>query len=242
MHMPHRLHFLRFIEGTEGGQAGSQEPPATTAEPVTDPAVPAAGESEAKPTAEEQSTIDALPQWAQEEIRNLRKESGTYRNKAKEVEATLTQKDTEHSTLIDGLKKLFGEGEGEQSPEDLLAEANQRAETAAKELNDMRVSLAFREATDGVADAKVLLPYMKGAGLLDGLDPTAEDFTAQVAALVTKTVEEVPAFKVHTVSKSSGNAPTPTKPTGQISRDDLKAMTSHEIVEAKRAGKLNHLF
>lgn len=56
------------------------------AEATAQEAADSTDDSQRTDQASEPSTIDSLPEWAKKEIRSLRKEAGTYRNRVKEFE------------------------------------------------------------------------------------------------------------------------------------------------------------
>lgn len=228
--------WLRFIEGTEGGQAGAPQEDAP-AEPTT-PAEPVAVESEA---VEPPATPEVAPEPAETFDRNyvekLRKESASYRERAKEKEGEL-------NSFLEKLKGLTGGGEEEQTPEQLIQAANERAEQAAKELQTLKTERAIQDAAGKHnADTTVLLPLLRGLGAFDALDPTADDYTSQVETLVAETVEKFPQVKTSRVPASSGNAPTPTphESTKYLNEDDLLRMQEageHEAInKAFAAGR-----
>lgn len=204
---------------------------------------------------QQQEGIDALPEWAQQEIRNLRKESGNYRTKAKEHEQSAQQlaekKDAERNDLVQQLAKTLGLVEEEaDDPEALVKAATEREQTAAQERDDMAKQLrdyrqkdAIREAADGkVSDPKLLEAVLKSDNAFNELDVNADDFADQVSQRVAAAIETHPALAqvaptasgVDTSNTNSGTAK-------QLTREDLKTMSAADINTAAREGKLNHL-
>lgn len=228
--------WLRFIEGAEGGQAGAPQEDAPAESPA--PAEPVAASEAVEPSAAPEVAPEPAETFDRNYVEKLRKESASYRERAKEKEGEL-------NSFLEKLKGLTGSGEEEQTPEQLIQAANERAEQAARELQTLKTERAIQDAAGKHnADTTVLLPLLRGLGAFDALDSTADDYASQVESLVAETVEKFPQVKTSRVPASSGNAPTPTphEHSGQIRREDLKSMTSHQIIEAKRSGKLDHLF
>ena len=229
--------WLRFIEGTEGGgPAGTpqEENPATPTE-----AAPSDPTEDTPPTPEVEKGED--PDEAKTDlfdrpyVEKLRKGEAAQRTRAKELEAELAKTQERFNTFEQEIKKLFGNGEEEQTPEQLIQAANERAEQAAKELRTLKTERAIQDAaTTHKADTTVLLPLLRGLGAFDALDPTADDYTSQVETLVAETVEKFPQVKTTKVPASSGNAPTPTphESTKYLNEEDLLRMQDAGEYEA----------
>ena len=95
-------------------------------------------------------------------------------------------------------------------------------------------------AAQAGADAELLTLVLRGKGALTNLDPNADDFTAQVAALVDTEVAANPKLKATpAVPQSSGSTPedTTSPRTGQLTRADMANMSPREINEAVAAGR-----
>ena len=183
----------------------------------------------------EQDTFD------REYVEKLRKEAADYRTKRKEEAERAAQLEAELTKYRDGLKNLFGEGEAEKTPEDIIASLTAERDQAAQQLAQMRTDQALTAAaTQAGADAELLTLVLKGKGALTDLDPNADDFAAQVAALVDAEVAANPKLRATpAVPQSSGSTPedTTSPRTGQLARADMANMTPREINEAVAAGR-----
>lgn len=77
----------------------------------------------------------------------------------------------------------------EQAAEREAQIANER-DAARAEIAAYRLEQALTKAANKVdGDLDILVPYLRGTGALDKLDPTADDYNAQVAEIVTHAVE-----------------------------------------------------
>ena len=201
------------------------------------PAVDPAPASDPAPT-NEQAQQDVFDR---DYVEKLRKEAADYRTKRKEEAERAAQLEAELTKYRDGLKNLFGEGEAEKTPEDIIASLTAERDQAAQQLAQMRTDQALTAAaTQAGADAELLTLVLKGKGALTDLDPTADDFAAQVAALVDAEVAANPKLRATpAVPQSSGSTPedTTSPRTGQLTRADMANMTPREINEAVAAGR-----
>lgn len=176
------------------------------------------------------------------EVRRLRDENAERRTRLREAERIIAEKDQKFQDLMKQLGALTGEEQPEATPEELLAAAEKRAAEADQKLRALQEENAVRAAAENTAKSTIL-PYLRGTGALAALDPTAPDYAGQVKALIEETVQENPEFAIKRVAVSSGNPATPTADrSGEaLTRADLKNMTSEEIVQADREGRLDHL-
>lgn len=216
--------------------APEQEPAPENVETQPEPQAPAQGpQPEPQPDTVEQDTFD------REYVEKLRKEAADYRTKRKEEAERAAQLEAELTKYRDGLKNLFGEGEAEKTPEDIIASLTAERDQAAQQLAQMRTDQALTAAaTQAGADAELLTLVLKGKGALTDLDPNADDFAAQVAALVDAEVAANPKLRATpAVPQSSGSTPedTTSPRTGQLTRADMANMTPREINEAVAAGR-----
>ena len=236
---------------TESTSTETQEAPAQPTE------TSAENHTETTPTSQENS-IDSLPEWAQAEIRNLRKESANYRTRAKETETKtaeqLTAKDAEKEELIQQLGKALGLVQEEtKDPEDLVKAALER-ENAAKaerdqiseQLNTYKREAAVRNAitsVKGTVDTDLLNALLASDNAFTSLDISADDYPAQVATMVAEKLDKHPALIAQAAPKSSGvdTSNTTTNTNKLVTREDLKYMSATEINKLAREGQLTHL-
>ena len=212
--------------------APEQEP---APENVETPPEPQASAQEPQPDTVEQDTFD------RDYVEKLRKEAADYRTKRKEEADRADQLETKMNAIIDGLKGLTGDKAAEQTPEQVIEALTAERDNAAQQLAAMRTDQALTAAaTQAGADAELLTLVLRGKGALTNLDPNADDFTAQVAALVDTEVAANPKLKATpAVPQSSGSTPedTTSPRTGQLTRADMANMSPREINEAVAAGR-----
>ncbi|MBU5654339.1 hypothetical protein KPA07_05360 [Corynebacterium aurimucosum] len=205
--------------------------------------------------------IEDLPEWAQKEIRSLRNEAANYRTKSKDVEAAKADElkaaqekaEAERNQLIQDIGKKLGLVEDETSdPQKLIEAAVEREQAAAKERDEMRDTLtkyrrndAMRSAVekvDGNVDTTLLNALLNSDNAYTQLDVDADDFESQVETIVTQKLESHPSL-IQAIHKASGVDTSNTNRGNQaITMADLQQMTSKEIYEAQKAGKLDHLY
>ena len=121
----------------------------------------------------------------------------------------------------------------------------EQAKAADERYNQLRQRVALTEAVQKAkADPDLTVPFIKGGEAFAALDPSADDYEAQVAELVAETVAATPKLRAQVAPASSGNAPTPSENSGsrKLTVEDLDNMSPEEIYAARKAGKLNHLF
>lgn len=182
-----------------------------------------------------------------EYVEKLRKEAAQYRTKAKEIEEA---KAAELDAFKQDMAKTLGLVEDTQDPKALLDAATQREQEAAaerdklaQELNQFRQQNAITAAAPEGVDTDLLNAVLSANKALDQLDPTADDYAQQVNAAVNAVIEKHPSLRTQAVPHASGVDPTNTNTGAQkrITEEDLATMSSTEIYEAQKAGKLNHL-
>lgn len=102
----------------------------------------------------------------------------------------------------------------------------------------------FRVAGKHHADADALLDSRSFLNKVKDLDPTADDFASQVDAAVKAVVENNPKLRVVQAATkagsdlSAGNAD-PSK--GQLTREQLAAMSPADRLKAAREGRVKNL-
>lgn len=179
-----------------------------------------------------------------EYVEKLRKEAASYRTRAKEIEDT---KAAELDAFKQEMAKALGLVEDTaDDPAALLEAAQAERDKMAEQLNAYRRDDAIRTAlknVDGKVDETLLHAVLNQNNAFRELEITSDDYTEQVSALVATAIENHPSLLVQVTPTASGVDPTNTN-TGadrKITQADLETMTSREIYEAQKAGKLNHL-
>ncbi len=202
----------------------------------------------------EPDTVDSLPTWAQSLIKDLRDENGKHRNKAKTAAEEAAQREKELATqardqLVNDLAKALGiGGDDEQDPQALLDSANEKTAEQEKRIDELvgQVNGYKRDAAidaaigDRNVNKKLLKAVLASDNALDGLDVTDDNFADQVSEAVNEAIKNTPELVQATPGKS-GIDPTNTKTDQPITRDDLKTMSSEDINQAVRDGRLDHL-
>jgi hypothetical protein len=210
---------IRIVAG--GSEAATEPPaadPATPPAPAADPAPPAAdpaapsGQEPPAPPAEPTS-VDALPAWAQQEIRKTRNEAAANRAKAKEHADALAALQTTSQARLDAIARTLGLKPEEATPEQIMAQrdaANTLAEANAQRARETAVELAvFRTATAAQVNGNALLDSRAFVATLDGLDPSAADFAQRVNDAITAAVEANPSWKLAAPAPAAPAAPAP---------------------------------
>lgn len=175
--------------------AGTQ--PATPAEPAaTDPA--------------EAESVDALPEWAQREIKKVRRENQTLRSKTDQEKQAAA--DAAKTELAQSIGKALGlvEDDTPADPQELIAAAQQREQAATAAARAAQVTLAVYSAAPSKTTADLLLDSRTFEQALADLDPTASDFQAQVAEKVSAAIAANPAryaTEAPAAPASTGGAP-----------------------------------
>ena len=233
-------------------QAQGQEP--TQAPTPADIAAqqPTPTEPPAEPTTT--NSVDELPDWAQSEIRKAREEAAKYRTRAKDTaEEVAAKAKAEREELIQTLGRQLGLVEDETNdPEKLLTAAQQQAENAAKERDELANQLAnYRRKdavtqalskVDGTVDTALLNAVLHWDNAYQQLDINADDFQDQVSNIITQTIESHPSL-VQATHKASGvdTSNTRSGAAKPLTREDLAGMTADEINAAVKDGRLSHL-
>lgn len=205
-------------------------PPATEQTPATDPA------TEPTPTEVEGST-DGGRTFSADYVEKLRKENAAARVAKKEdIQAQID------TALENGQKewaKKLGLQLGVIEAEDETPDPAKLIETVTAENTSLKERLAQREAADAErarataikaasetaeAHPDLVEAVVLSKGLLKDIDPTADDYAAQVAAVVKAEVEQNPKLRVVQVAPRSGGETTPTgdQTTAGDSIEDLR--------------------
>ena len=217
-----------------------QEPQAEPVEQTTEPVVP--------------NSVDELPDWAQSEIRKAREEAAKYRTRAKDTAEEVEAKaKAEREAFVQKLGKELGLIEDTSNdPEKLLTAAQEQAQAAAKERDELAQQLAnYRRKdavsqalskVDGTVDTALLNAVLASDNAYQQLDINADDFQDQVSQIIANTIESHPSL-VQATHKASGvdTSNTQRGAAKPLTREDLAGMTASEINEAVKNGQLSHL-
>lgn len=174
--------------------------------------------------------VGQLPDWAQKLITDVRGEAAKYRTEAK------TAAEQAQAELTDRFAKVFGLKEDAAADPEMLAkavsEAQQKAAQSAREL------AIFKAASTSGADPSRLLDSNSFMSSVAGLDPSDG---AAVSAAIQAAIAANPNLKAVQAAAASGTELGGSGETGQITEQQLAAMSPEQINKALRAGKLQHL-
>lgn len=188
-------------------------------------------------------SVDALPDFAQKMIRDLRTEAAANRTKATTAEQT-------RATTMDAIAKALGL-KGDDDPAKAAQTAADERDAAKSVAKNLAVENAvLRMAVKHGANPESLTDSRSFMRQLEAIDPAADDFATQVETAITKAVEANPMLKAQGVTVAApvrsggpvgGGAPVP----GQLTEEDVKQMRREgkdaEIVKAKEDGRLDNL-
>ena len=203
---------------------------------------------------EQPNSVDALPDWAQNMVRELREENAKHRNKAKTAAEEAAQREQEQAQaareeLVQNIASALGLTTDPDDPQQLLEAANnknseyeQKVQELTTQLNNLRRAEAIDQA---IGDRRVNKNLLKAVLAQDNsynqIDPTVDNFADQVSEAVNKALDANPEL-VQAARGQSGIDTSNTKNGDQpITRDDLKTMSAEDINKAVRDGRLDHL-
>ncbi|NKS29218.1 hypothetical protein GS534_00545 [Rhodococcus hoagii] len=223
--------------------------PVETAIPATDPIespTPGEDSGSAVPAADPGPEPEAATAktYSEDYVRKLRKENADARVKGTEA-AKKAAEDAERA-LTERLGKALGfvKEDDPVDPAKLLEQAAQREEEIARERDASTAKLRAYEVKDALTtaaskhdgDTAILIPYLKGEGLLDNLDPTADDFASQVDALVSKAVTNNPKLKKEPVQVAAPRSGGDLSGGNAALKDGPETVDSHRERIRKRRG------
>lgn len=187
----------------------------------------------------------------EKELKKLRKESAARRTSLRDEEkknAELTSKynslNSKFEEMRGFLAKLSG-AEEEATPEQLIESYKEKLEAQQQENRQLRETTALNDAVaKAKGDPALTIPYLRGSNALANLDPSADNYAAQVADLVQETVDANPKLRAQAAPVSSGNTSNPTNNSGprKYTVEDLNDLSAEEIYELTQQGKLEHLY
>lgn len=149
--------------------------------------------------------IDALPEWAQKEIRKTRDEAAKARLAKTDVDTKLTAEQERMKQVM----KALGLDKDEPTVEDLQKrleqEQGEKTATSEKLKNLIIENTMTKVAVKHDADAEITLAVLDRSGKLAGLDPEADDFAEKLDGLVKAAVDGNPRLKVTQVAPKGGS-------------------------------------
>ena len=245
--------------GPDQGTDPAAGPPASgTTDPAATPGAPEVGSTPDPAQAADQGTAQAAATGAQDtgddtgdkdpRVSAANNEAAKTRLKLREQEKAFEELQGKYENILKGLGSLAGipseEGQ-EPDPDEALKAALAERDEARKEIRETRVNNALRDASAAEKlNARLLLPLLRGEGKLDALDPSADDFQAQVAAVISEAKDAYPELRSQAVPSSSGQTANPPAQSsaGKLSQEDLSRLAAEgkwaEINKAAAEGRV----
>lgn len=191
----------------------------------------------------ENTTQEEEGQGPDPRISKLNQEAAKWRSQFREQEKANADLQSQFDQFRQSIAKAIGGDTNEATPEQLVEEAQQKQQEAEGRYRKLQQKLVLHDAIRAAgADPDLAAPFIRGGDKFATLDPSTEDYEAQVAALVAETVEEYPKLRVQVAPPTSGNTSTPSENSSkQYTRDDLKGLPAEEINRLYREGKLKNL-
>ncbi|WP_280455888.1 hypothetical protein [Nocardia brasiliensis] len=136
--------------------------------------------------------------------------------------------DHARETVVQEIGRALGlVAEEGADPEQVIAELTDRATASDRKLRDYRIKDAIAAAADTHrGDNKLLVPYLRGLGALDELDPDATNFTTRIDVLVADAITTNPKLANTPPAERSGgefSAGNSTPPAPPV-EDDIEAI------------------
>jgi hypothetical protein len=226
---------IRFIEGEEGGAPAA----APNVEPEGAPAAPKPGPPAAPEAVE--GSFDGGKTFDVAYVEKLRKEAA--KNRLADKAAIQTQIDEAvaagQKAWAAKLGKDLGiiEADSEKTPEEIIAELQKERDEAKAERDQFaseRSANREREAIKAAAEThkgnpRLVAAVLREDGLLKNIDPAADDYAAQVAAVVKTEIEkDASLLAVQVAPRSGSEAP----PAGSPAPGGPK--TTEELIKERR--------
>lgn len=237
---------IRFLEGEGGAAPAAPAVPAAPAEPAATvtppkPAPPASQDPEPiEGSTDGGKTFDAAY------VEKLRKEAAKNRLDAKDeiqrqIDAALTAGQKAWATEL-GKKLGILEGDKDKTPDEIIAELKAERDQFKTDLDTLSARDIRRNESDAITEASdandgdtaLVKAWLKGNDLLKDIDPTADDYKAQVAAVVKAEIEKNTKLRKVQVAPRSGSEARPggTPTPGPLSIEDRR-----KAIREQRAGK-----
>lgn len=223
-------------QNTEQAATDSTQAEVTATEPDTQQ------QDAATPQTEQQDTTREDGQEPDPRISRLNEEAAKWRRQFRDQEKANADLASQFDAFKQSIVQAIG-GNKESTPEQLVEEVQQKQQEAEGRYRSLQQKLALHDAIRAAgADPDLAVPFIRGGDKFAALDPSAEDYEAQVAALVAETVDKFPKLRAQAAPPTSGNTSTPSEnSTKQYTREDLQGMPAEEINRLYREGKLKNL-
>lgn len=242
----------------QGTEPAAGTPATGTTDPAAAPGTPEAGSAPDPAQEADQGTVQDAATGTQgtgdgtedkdPRVTAANREAAATRLKLREQEKAFEELQGKYEDILKGLGSLAGipseEGQ-EPDPDEALKVALAERDEARKEIRETRVNNALRDAAAAEKlNTRLLLPLLRGEGKLDALDPSADDFQAQVAAVMAEAKETYPELRSQAVPPSSGQTANPPAQNGdgKLSQEELSRLAAEgkwaEINKAAAEGRI----
>jgi hypothetical protein len=170
-----------------------------------------------------------------------------WEDRAKENKTAAEERDQLKLTVQAIMAAIDPKASKDDDPEAIAERAVQERDAKDNELKQLRIEhAAERAARRAGADVDALLDSRSFSKILAKLDPEADDFNDRLGDAIDEALKANPKLKAAATA-----APAPTRTaadpggtrstTGQLTRADLATMSPEQIVEARKAGRLDAL-
>ncbi|MFJ3393958.1 hypothetical protein [Leifsonia aquatica] len=229
---------LRFNGGDDNpGGGNSPDPTDTPPTPEPTPTDPPADPAETDP-----ASVDGSPDggktFSAEYVEKLRRENAAARTERKEQTQQQIAEALEAArkdwTLDLGRKLGVVEEDAEPTPDQVIETVTAENAQLKQQLADAAQRDRQRAESDAIAaavtaaegDPTLVKAVLNSEGLLKDIDPTSDDYAAQVAAVVAEQVEKNPRLRAVQVAPRSGGDDPHTGDPAPGADDDIESMRS----------------
>ncbi len=190
------------------------------------------------PVAAEPGTGEAKS-YDEDYVKGLRTENANWRTKYRDLETSSSEIQQKYDNLVASLGKLGGFVPDEATPDAPAPDPNQALQDMSDKLRDYQLRDAVREAAVDKADTAALLDSTSFLATVKDLDPSADDYAAQVAAAVDAAVTANPRFASAPVvpARSGGDTSTGTGEPGQLTDEQFAALSHKDRLQALADGR-----
>jgi len=204
--------------------------------PVTDPGT--ADPAPADPGAVDPGTGEPKS-YDEGYVKGLRTENANWRTKHRDAEARATEFEQKYNDIVANLGKLGGFTPDDPAAADTPPDPNQALQDMSAKLRDYQLRDAVREAAADKADTAALLDSTSFLATVRDLDPSADDYAAQVAAAVDAAVTANPRFASAPVvpARSGGDTSTGTGEPGPLTDEQFAALGHKDRLQALADGR-----
>lgn len=215
---------LRFNGGDDN--PGGGDPTPTPAPPAPEPTPPAPADPAPTDPAPVDGSDDGGKTFSADYVEKLRRENAAARTERKEQTQQQIAEALEAArkdwTLELGRQLGYVEADAEPTPDQVIETMTAKNAALEQQLADAAQRERQRTESDAIAaavtaaegDPTLVKAVLNSEGLLKDIDPTSDDYAAQVAAVVAEQVEKNPRLRaVQVAPRSGGDDPHTGEPT-----------------------------